>query len=232
MDYKTINFNIKNNNNNCDVIGISIDSIDLDLIIVYRKPYGVTSKSLWSNICRIGKSRKNTIIADFNSHHTAWNCPRIDTNGENLMQTMNSFNFFCINRDTMSRINSSYESASNLDLIFASLSTLKWVSYKQLEDAWDSDHFPLLIEFKHDPIPYIKKTNRLSTKCTDWDKYSSLTNIMLSDARVKCISEGRSLSYEDLTKIMYDAINIASGRKKNSHLRKNIHKAHKRNPVR
>lgn len=97
-DYKVINFISNfNSNSNCDVIGISIDSIDLDLIVIYRKPYGTAHKSLWSNICRLGSSRKNTIIAeDFNSHHPACtsNCTKIDKNGENLLQTMINFNFF------------------------------------------------------------------------------------------------------------------------------------------
>lgn len=155
----------------------------------------------------------------------------IDKNGENLLQTMTSYNFFCINKDTMSRINNPYERVSNIDFIFAILCALKLISYKQLEDSWNSDHFPLLIEFRHDPIPYIKKSNRLSTKCTDRDIYSSLTNTMLSDARAKCESKGRSLSYTDLTGVLYDAINIASGRKKNFNIKKNKGKIYKRNPV-
>lgn len=235
LKYKTINLNLRNNigyNYNCDVIGISIDNIDLDLIIVYRKPYGTTHKSLWENICRVGKSRKNTIIAgDFNSHHTAWNCASIDKNGENLLQTMTNSNFFCVNRDTMTRINNPYENASNIDLIFASSAALKLISYKQLEDSWDSDHFPLLIEFRHDPTPYIKKSNRMSTKCTDWEVYTDLTNSMLSDTKTKCEREGRNLAYTDLMRILYDAINIASGRKKDHNTKKNKSKIFKKNPV-
>lgn len=179
LDYRVIDCDsIIDHNNNCDVAGISIDSIDLDLIIIYRRPYGITPKSIWTQICRLGMARRNTIIAgDFNSHHTAWNCGMIDLNGENLIQVMNNHNFFCVNKDTMTRINSPHERASNIDLIYASLSTVNLVTYKQLEDSWDSDHFPLLIEYKHGIKVYTKKSNRMSTKCTDWDVYSELSII-------------------------------------------------------
>lgn len=236
LDYRVIDCDpILDLNNNCDVAGISIDSIDLDLIIIYRRPYGTTSKSIWTQICRLGMTRKNTIITgNFNSHHTAWNCGTIDINGENLLQFMNNHNFFCLNKDTMSRINSPHERASNIDLIYVSLSTVNLVSYKQLEDSWDSDHFPLLIEYKHGVNTYIKKSNRMSIKCTDWDVFSELSDNFLSDIKVTGTKEGRNLNYYDLTEIMYRAVNITSGRKENFHLKKKTtsrEKTYKRNPV-
>lgn len=183
----------------------------------------------------MGSIRKNTIIAgDFNSHHTTWNCANIDSNGENLLQTMYSFNFFCINRDTMTRINSPHERASNIDLIFVSLPAINLVTYKQLEDSWDSDHFPLLIEYKRGVECYRKRSNRWSTKCTDWDKYSNLVNSLLLETKNRCENEGRDITYANLVEIMYKAVNVATGRKEKQPLEKdnkNNNKVHKNNPV-
>lgn len=56
-------------------MGVNVDKIDLDIFIVYRKPYGTTQKSFWNKLGKLGSSKKNTIIAgDFNSHHSLELC--------------------------------------------------------------------------------------------------------------------------------------------------------------
>lgn len=235
--HNKIGFRIINTNlatNNCDILAISMDCIDLDLIIIYRRPYGVESKSFWSKICKLGKTRKNTIIAgDFNSHHTAWNCYNIDKNGDNLLQATHDSGFFCINRDTMSRINNPNERPSNIDLIFASSSVIGSIDYKQLEDTWDSDHFPLLLELDRGVKLYKKKSNKLSTKCTDWNVYTDTIKTMCEELKLKCANENRRIKYIDLTNIMYKAVNKASGRKEDYHQNKPTKKEinYNRNPV-
>lgn len=154
LDYKILDCrSILNNNNSCDVAGISIDKLDLDLIIVYRRPYGTTPKHIWNKLGKLGTARKNTIIAgDFNSHHTMWNCEHIDANGENLLLSMYNHNFFCVNSDTRSHINNPQERASNIDLIFVSTPAINLVEHRQINDSG----------FGPFPPPYhLQKRNRL-----------------------------------------------------------------------
>lgn len=63
FDYRIIDCSsVLNDSNACDVVGICLDKIDLDIIIVYRRPYGITPKKIWNKIGKLSSSRKNTII--------------------------------------------------------------------------------------------------------------------------------------------------------------------------
>ncbi|CAL1687259.1 unnamed protein product [Lasius platythorax] len=134
----------------------------------------------------------------------------------------------------MTRINSPHERASNIDLIFVSLPAIKLVTYKQLEDPWDSDHYPLLIEYKRGVECYRKRSNRLSTRGTDWDEYSKLVNSLHLETKNRCENEGRDITYANHVEIMYKAVNVATGRKEKQSLEKdnkNNNKVYKNNPV-
>ncbi|XP_024873748.1 uncharacterized protein LOC112455797 [Temnothorax curvispinosus] len=62
--------------------------------------------------------------------------------------------------------------SKNGDLLYEGI--IDRVSYRQLEEAWDSDHVPISFTFDAYPEIYRKITNRLSTKRTDWSRFGSL----------------------------------------------------------
>lgn len=45
------------------------------------------------------------------------------------------------------------------------------MKYKQLEDSWRSNNYPVMYEMKFERGIYKKKGNRLSNKRTDWKTY-------------------------------------------------------------
>lgn len=46
----------------------------------------------------------------------------------------------------MSRLGNTVQRDLNIDLIFADEKLLDKMSYKQIEDTWGSDHFPILFK--------------------------------------------------------------------------------------
>lgn len=110
-------------------------------------------------------------MGDFNAHNIVWNCRDIDINGENLQEKFFNQGLICVNQDTLSRINSRKQVGSNSDLIFAG-KTIDHIDYEQLEDAWESDHYPLRVSIDTNILEYKKISNRLSTKKNGLDNLS------------------------------------------------------------
>ncbi|KYN28600.1 hypothetical protein ALC57_01992 [Trachymyrmex cornetzi] len=114
---------------------------------------------------------ESIFLGDFNAHNTLWNCEYMDTIGESLQEAMERRDFMCVNMDTSSRIGAIGERDSNLDLLFCS-AVLDNIEYNQLDDTWDSDHFPIVFKLATHRGIYSKRTNRITTKKTDWNKYA------------------------------------------------------------
>ena len=57
-----------------------------------------------------------TILGDFNAHHTSWNCQDTDPNGDRLWEMMYNQDYICINEDTLSRMGVIGPNSSNLNL--------------------------------------------------------------------------------------------------------------------
>ncbi|XP_077257614.1 uncharacterized protein LOC143894842 [Temnothorax americanus] len=58
--------------------------------------------------------------------------------------------------------------------MFGTAGIIDRVSYRQLKEAWDSNHVRISFTFDVYPQIYRKVTNRLSTKRTDWARYCTL----------------------------------------------------------
>lgn len=101
---------------NFEHLGIRINNTKprINLINIYRKPYGKEKKRVWNEIFDFNHKNYPTIIAgDINAHNTGWNCPTTDDNGENLMETLEDQGFTCLNIDTLSRIGELIHSQKN-----------------------------------------------------------------------------------------------------------------------
>lgn len=70
---------------NLEILSIRIknNTRPFNIIAVYRKPYGQEKNNTWNDIFKFKEDRLDTIImADFNAHHTLWNCQNIDKWGK------------------------------------------------------------------------------------------------------------------------------------------------------
>lgn len=114
------------------------------------------------------------MAGDFNAHNTMWNCDKTDFSGDLLQEDIDCEDMYIINKDTKSRLGNSGQRDTNIDLMFATEEILEETKYEQMSDTWGSDHFPIMFEISMRKEIYKKKTNRLSTKKTNWNEYSSV----------------------------------------------------------
>ncbi|KYN13180.1 hypothetical protein ALC57_14642 [Trachymyrmex cornetzi] len=92
--------------------------------------------------------------------------------------------------------------------------------YNQLDDTWDSDHFPIVFKLETHRGIYSKRTNRITTKKTDWNKYAELVRskfekFFAESSELITGSDGLSVRYSGFTKVLTDAVHEASGRRPN-----------------
>lgn len=106
------------------------------------------------------------ITGDFNAHYVLWNCKGCDYNGEMLLKDMEDKNLYIVNKDTKSRIGNIAQKDSNLDLMFCSADMIGLIEYQQMEDPWDSDHFPIEFHIGINIRRYKKRTTRITNKKT------------------------------------------------------------------
>ncbi|XP_071581229.1 uncharacterized protein [Temnothorax nylanderi] len=184
---------------------------------VYRHPREAMTRQDLRPIFRSLNNDNDTIIlGDMNAHNTCWNCPDTNSQGDLLYEVMYDEHFICINVDTLSRSGSHGQRDTNLDLMFGSPGIVDRVSYKQLEDVWDSDHAPISFSFDVPSLPYRKITNRLSTKRTDWIRYGALVDREIASSML----QQREFFRDDLQKyygrfvdILRNSVAVASGRR-------------------
>lgn len=168
----------------------------------------------WTRLIK-GNNDNAEVVAtgDFNVHNIVWNCVDTDINGERLAEEMEEENMFVIN--TMSRIGESDTNDSNIDLLFVSRGIADKFECEQSIDSWGSDHFPITFNFNERIDTYIKKNNRISTKRTNWKKYSSILRAKSEDF-TKEDQKKKSVEnriYNQIKDLMIEAVNSASGRK-------------------
>lgn len=95
-------------------------------------------------------------MGDLNVHNTAWNCQRTDVNGDRLMEEMARVGLYVLNEDTKTQGEAGWQD-SNLDLIITNDTIYNCIEYRQLNDTWGSDHFPLTMDIGIKSGVYSKK---------------------------------------------------------------------------
>lgn len=94
-----------------------------------------------------------------------------DRNGEILLDEMEECDLYVINRDMLTRVGEGGRRHSNLDLGFGTEDLMSIITYSQKDDTWGSDHYPVEFDIGIERKPYRKKTNKISTKKTDWNLF-------------------------------------------------------------
>lgn len=140
----------------------------MNIIGIYRRPGKEGSKIEWKKLFRgIKKNEGILVMGDFNAHHRAWNCWNTDKIGKRLLEEMENEDMYVLNNDTESRQGERNQRNSNLNLIFVSGNVIDKIEYLQGKDTWGSDHYPIIFSLSYG-VDIYKRTNRISTKKTDW----------------------------------------------------------------
>lgn len=202
---------------NCETMGLktNIGNKDVNIVLVYRRPGQIEKKNSWKQLIRDNRGKGEFIlIGDFNAHNRTWNCATTDANGVILANETEEEGLYLINGDTMSRMGEGNDKDSNLDLMFATKGVVDTIKYRQEEDSWGSDHFPVEFEIGQKVEIYRKRTNRISLKRTNWKTYEEIM-----EERGKEMGEGQydqlnvEGKYVNIKDMMIEAVNIATNRK-------------------
>jgi len=76
----------------------------------------VFTQAQWNALLRVSDCPGSLLIGDFNSHNFTWNCPTTDANGERFESSLDKYDLFLHNRDTLTYIDVRRNYRSNLDL--------------------------------------------------------------------------------------------------------------------
>ena len=117
--------------------------------------------------------RNSIIMGDFNSHHSFWNCSSTDTNGERLLHAIESRDLFLHNTNPLTHVDSYRNQKSNLDLILSTMNISDKIRLSTHDETWGSDHYPIYINISTRKNYYHKKTFKISSIRTDWEKVFS-----------------------------------------------------------
>ena len=94
------------------------------------------------------------IAGDFNSHNTLWGSQRTNGRGKILHEILNDPDILLLNNTQSTYFNITNGSFSAIDLSLCSASIGHRLKWEVLEDLYDSDHFPILME-----IPSLNPNN-------------------------------------------------------------------------
>lgn len=126
------------------------------------------NRKTWEEIVKTKKQdQKWIIMGNFDAHNREWNCRRTNEESETLLEVMEENGLYIVNVKTETWIGDSVRRPRNLDLAFASEEIVGGMKYKQLEDSWGNNNYPVMYEMKFERRIYKKKGNRLSNKRTD-----------------------------------------------------------------
>lgn len=126
----------------------------------------------WRNLVKEVNNKVHWVMTgDFNVHNILWNCRGRNRNGSKLHKAMEEKGMYIVNDRSITWIGDVRRKETNLDLIFASEEIADGISYRQERDSWRSDHISAIVKIRHEKKIYVKKSNRLSSGKTDWEKY-------------------------------------------------------------
>lgn len=219
---------IDNSNEKIEAAGIKIINTDIKfkLIALYKKPNTQINNTQWNKIIKKCSEGLHTIITgDFNAHNIVWNCHNTDKAGEILFEAMNNNGLICLNMDTMSREGYIGQKSSNIDLFFGTPSMADIAECFQIDDTWGSDHYPIVCSIETSREIYYKKTNRITTKKTEWKRYMESVEKTIKEKGEEEIKKStneehplndRYKSFTDIIRETIDKITPNAGGRKNS----------------
>lgn len=199
-----------------EILGVRIEGLDREIncFAIYRRPGTIENRNTWRIIIDNLKKLKNVLlVGDFNAHNTIWNCGDTDKNGEILQKEMEEEGFFVINRNSKSRISEGGSLPSNIDLMFCSEDIFEIITYKQIEDTWESDHYPIEFKIEINKKRYVKLSNKITTKKTDWLIYkrelkNNENTLRTKNFQTSCMQERYRIIIEIIKKAVKEASSI------------------------
>lgn len=159
-----------------ELCGVCINNVNpsINVVVCYRSPGLTLSQDQWNVIFNNAKINNNSVIVgDFNSHNRNWNCKHTDVNGTRLENSLEINDLFLHNNNTYTYINMYHKVKSNIDLLISTINLSDKIDFMVGEDSMGSDHYPIAFNLNIEKTFYNKKTYKIKTLRTDWNKFTS-----------------------------------------------------------
>lgn len=160
------------NRDDINIVGVYVDNITI--ISVYLSKPSIAAfdeiKLLLSSI-----HTPFLLLGDFNSHHQSWGSTITNSDGEYLLEILDSFNLCVLNTGAPTRRTNPNENFSAVDLSICTPSLASLMSWSPLTSTFGSDHFPLIItspiKGRNTPKPKPRIKHKLYD--ADWSTYKT-----------------------------------------------------------
>lgn len=179
---KEISFHITNsfthmvNNLQIDVASITVQTFfgKTQITTLYAPPGGDIPPNEWKTIFGFLPNQVNHIFCgDFNAHHTSWGNKSTNLRGFSLETFILDSDLFVTNDSTPTRFRDANVTGSNLDLNFCSPTILQNSSINVVQDNYNSDHLPVLLNANIIPNISFSPSNKFCLKSINWANYRS-----------------------------------------------------------
>ena len=193
-----------------EMCGLYLSNISppINLIVCYRAPWDSLSQKDWDLISENAFNNQHSIlIGDFNAHNTSWNCKYSDASGQKFFNSIDKHDLLLHNPDTLTHIDVSRNSKSNIDLVLSSSNISDKIETEVWEETFGSDHYPITLSLNLDLNLYRKKSFKLNSLRTNWAGFlSDLENNYLQFFSVEFDQLSPSQKYDFFVKILSDAV--------------------------
>lgn len=221
--------NIHTPNTNVEICGISITNVSppMDIITCYRTPSLTLSQGQWDCILdNVNTNHSSLLLGDFNAHNITWNCRKADKNGK-LYNSIEPRDLFIHNDHTLTHVNTSNNTKSNIDLVLSTLDISDKINVQVRDETWGSEHYPIDVNVLIEKSYYEKKSVKLSSTRTDWLKFDNFLDLnyckfLYDDYE----NSSPDTKYNFFSSTIAEAVKHSTPRKKN-----NSTKLKERNPV-
>ena len=210
--------NIRSQSEKKEITGIRItnSSPNIDIIACYRIPSFTLTQTEWNLITStITNNNNSVLLGDFNAHNKKWNCKKTDVNGDRLDHSIEINNLFLHNVDTYTHVDIRSGNKSNIDLAISSTDFADKIHFEVLDENFGSDHFPILLNIDASRHKHEKKTFKLKSLKTNWEKFNSLLEVSYDqflDHEYDQLPPSRK--YEFLVQTISESLKKATPRKK------------------
>lgn len=149
IEFQMVHINQQNVPNNLMMCGIKLTHYNFTIVSVYRTVEYNCSYDEYFNVFSELPSPL-MICGDFNAHHPTFGSAKCNNAGNILIKVLDSLNFTFLNDGSPTRVSRPGESKSAVDLTICTPALANRAEWSVLEDAYTSDHFPILISMGYE----------------------------------------------------------------------------------
>ena len=103
------------------------------------------------------------LVGDFNAHNRIWNCRDTDSNGTNLLESLDKYNLIIHNNNTYTHVDPATGNKSNIDLAITTMSVISQTDVTVFDDTIGSDHAPIELVYHTNRYIYNKKSFKIQS---------------------------------------------------------------------